>query len=690
MFGWWWKRLKASSLWCILSLLLTTLDERQLPAVAVQGWTPPPTTARRRWGTSHSHRRLTKSNEDDIIEDNCVVDDRDDKDVRMLPLRLRSRRKVLQHLLLAGVVVTSPELESLRTTCSRNVAHAAGGLIVFPLQPQQSLNNRYIFMRSGQTQLEEDDIISTNPLFITNRESGLSELGKRQVQAAAKQILTKDYDLPSVIKYSFAASSMDTAELMKSQLQLGQNRVVPEFNFMDPRAVGLWDKLPLSQVQPALVALDELEAGRYGQGGRTPPNDDGTPHETLADVVVRLQQLISLLETNYSGDTILLVFPDGTSPALLQCLLAGIPVNKVHVLDYQPGEIKTKVMPNDTLKEFEVKSNDDDGAYATMLARGKDQLSTFRAMSDEDIVQSRPLSSSEQDDVLREQERIQAEERQRQRQAEHQQREEAARLEAQRRREEAANREAIQRQRQLQKARRIVSEREDITEMQHQEQGASGDLDTSRVDIGVGIGAVAVFLGLAGILGTQQSDGDTDGKISSTTHNFTSPMVITNDSIDGTKVSLIEIGDVVNDGQSPTENEETRDLPPDPNPNSSVVEMEDPAETMRMSFAPYSANDGLKGYEGSKLTNNDDRGASSEKSGGITDMEGFTPYANQVSPKMMGQKEQTSTRTNTRKTFDGDDDDDGASAWLRAMGEILNEIDEDDDNKMDVESSDDK
>ena len=29
------------------------------------------------------------------------------------------------------------------------------------------------------------------------------------------------------------------------------------------------------------------------QGGRPPPNEDSTPHETLADQVVRLRQLIS-------------------------------------------------------------------------------------------------------------------------------------------------------------------------------------------------------------------------------------------------------------------------------------------------------------------------------------------------------------------------------------------------------------
>lgn len=101
------------------------------------------------------------------------------------------------------------------------------------------------------------------------------------------------------------------------------DRLILEFNFMDPRAIGKWDMMSYSQTLPAIMALDETQAGVYGKGGRPPPNDDGTPHETLADNSVRLSQLMSVLETNYSGDTILLVFPDGTSPALLSAMVSS-------------------------------------------------------------------------------------------------------------------------------------------------------------------------------------------------------------------------------------------------------------------------------------------------------------------------------------------------------------------------------
>ena len=51
--------------------------------------------------------------------------------------------------------------------------------------------------------------------------------------------------------------------------------------------------LKYSQTAPAVFALDVLEAGAVGAGGRPPPNQDGTAHETLSDQVIRLRQVMS-------------------------------------------------------------------------------------------------------------------------------------------------------------------------------------------------------------------------------------------------------------------------------------------------------------------------------------------------------------------------------------------------------------
>ena len=60
--------------------------------------------------------------------------------------------------------------------------------------------------------------------------------------------------------------------------------------------------------------------------------------------------IVSVLETQYSGDTILLVFPDGTSPALLSAMMAGIPFNQAHRLEYAPGEFRVNVTRDSTLR----------------------------------------------------------------------------------------------------------------------------------------------------------------------------------------------------------------------------------------------------------------------------------------------------------------------------------------------------
>jgi len=95
--------------------------------------------------------------------------------------------------------------------------------------------------------------------------------------------------------------------------------------------------------------------------------------------VVRLTNLMSVLETLYSGDTVLLVFPDGTGPALLSCLIAGIPLNKVHELQFQPGEIRFDVN-YDSINALA--SSSPSQTYLDKLQRGRDELKQLRENPD--------------------------------------------------------------------------------------------------------------------------------------------------------------------------------------------------------------------------------------------------------------------------------------------------------------------
>ena len=292
-----------------------------------------------------------------------------------------SRRSLLHStgISLAGIVSASTLAKlSGRQHVDVDSAHAMG-LVQFPCKPG-SLSNTYHMMRAGESRLEAEGILSTNPLFLTNQDDSLSERGKVQVEATCNEMLAMGIN-PSVVKYSLASKCVETANIVASTLMVGRNRIIPEFTFMDQRSVGLWDGKSLISTEAAIWALDADEAGNEGRGGKPPPNDDGTANETLFEQVTRLRQLISILETQYSGDDILLIFPDGTSPALLSCLISGISLKDVHALNFLPGELRVGVNMKNTcqLMDDRVLSPD----YLDILHRGRIELKRLRKEHDE-------------------------------------------------------------------------------------------------------------------------------------------------------------------------------------------------------------------------------------------------------------------------------------------------------------------
>ena len=100
----------------------------------------------------------------------------------------------------------------------------------------------------------------------TNREAALTEKGMEQIESTC-QFLKSEEVAPTVVRYSLAAAAMDTTDIVGRQLKIGRNNLVPEFNFMDPRAIGKWDMLPLASTQSAVWAMDQKEAGSDGQVG---------------------------------------------------------------------------------------------------------------------------------------------------------------------------------------------------------------------------------------------------------------------------------------------------------------------------------------------------------------------------------------------------------------------------------------
>jgi hypothetical protein len=94
---------------------------------------------------------------------------------------------------------------------------AARGLARFPCK--EPLLNTYHFMRAGTSLLEEENVWSTNPLFLTNREAALSELGNLQVRDACKYLISQGIN-PTVVRYSLAAASVDSANIIGEELKV--------------------------------------------------------------------------------------------------------------------------------------------------------------------------------------------------------------------------------------------------------------------------------------------------------------------------------------------------------------------------------------------------------------------------------------------------------------------------------------
>jgi hypothetical protein len=93
----------------------------------------------------------------------------------------------------------------------------ARGLARFPCK--EPLLNTYHFMRSASSLLEEENIWSTNPLFLTNREAALSEFGESQVRNACKLLLSEGVS-PTVVRYSLAAACVDSANIVGEELKV--------------------------------------------------------------------------------------------------------------------------------------------------------------------------------------------------------------------------------------------------------------------------------------------------------------------------------------------------------------------------------------------------------------------------------------------------------------------------------------
>eukprot|EP00210_Caulerpa_lentillifera_P009513 g9072.t1 len=215
-----------------------------------------------------------------------------------------------------------------------NVDPAHGALLLFPVT---KLQNRYFLVRAGESETEAENLIDTNPVNKTSMSNGLSPTGKKQV---IRESYTALRDLGACIGScwiwpSTTQNAYQTAEILAYKLTLGRERIVPEYSFLDMRGLGAFDRLTPTEAYEKIHGVDLLNST-----SRPPPTTTGTPNESALDVLIRVRQLMSVLETQYNGQDVIIVSPDSENLSVLQTAVLGEETGLHWKRAFRPGEVR--------------------------------------------------------------------------------------------------------------------------------------------------------------------------------------------------------------------------------------------------------------------------------------------------------------------------------------------------------------
>lgn len=142
-------------------------------------------------------------------------------------------------------------------------APAWSGMLIFPLQ--YPLKNNIVLMRAGESYADARHEIQTNPVKKLRQDNALTPNGREQVIEASKKLEAMGFQ-PSYIWVSNTERAYESAVILARQIQLGQNRIVPEFSFLDARGVGAYEGKNDDQAWAEIHKNDET----LGVGYRPP------------------------------------------------------------------------------------------------------------------------------------------------------------------------------------------------------------------------------------------------------------------------------------------------------------------------------------------------------------------------------------------------------------------------------------
>ena len=163
----------------------------------------------------------------------------------------------------------------------------ARGLISFP--PQRPLENRFFFVRAGESAADAAGVVRTNPVDKLAVDNGLTSEGLSQAERAADVL--EGYGVTSpAIYYSTWAKSAETANVLANRFQVGFDRKLPEYTYLDCRGMGGFDGTPLASAAAAQAVIDARDVRE------SPPGTDegalmGYGGESVAALLVRGYQV---------------------------------------------------------------------------------------------------------------------------------------------------------------------------------------------------------------------------------------------------------------------------------------------------------------------------------------------------------------------------------------------------------------
>ncbi|KAK9836368.1 hypothetical protein WJX84_001847 [Apatococcus fuscideae] len=204
--------------------------------------------------------------------------------------------------------------------------------------PTTHLRNRYILVRAGESEAETEGLMLTNSVQKTSMTSGLSRKGKQQVLSRVLPKLEEMNvcgDTPCWLWPSITQRCYQTAEVTAAILGLSYSRIVPEFSFLDARGMGALDGMALQDAERQAMSGDATSSE-----WRPPHGTDGTPNESANDVLIRVRQMLSITETQYADNDVIIISPDSDNLSILQAGVLGSDLRNHSEHAFRPGEVR--------------------------------------------------------------------------------------------------------------------------------------------------------------------------------------------------------------------------------------------------------------------------------------------------------------------------------------------------------------